>query len=535
MPHTRTRLLRLGALGLLGVAVAVALTLPAVAQKRGGTYRAVLAADPPTLDPGQATDTSSSAVIRQMFDGLVELDEKLQVIPSVAERWQASADQRVYTFTLRRGVRFHNGREVTAADFKYSLERAARGKKPWVVEKIAGAPDVIKGQAKEIRGIRAVDDRTLEITLERPFAPFLMTMAYDAGFVVPREEVEKLGPDFASKPVGTGPFRFLSWRHDDQLILDAFKDHFRGPAYVDRIVYRIINDDNTRFQEYRAGNLEHVDVPTGQFRAVQKDPALSKELAVYPMLGTYSLRFTMTQAPFRDNKKLRQAFNYAIDKEAIANVILEGSVVPARGVLPPGMPGHNPELAGYPYDKQKARQLLAEAGYPDGKGLPAITLHYNTSPLHKRIVELVQAQFRDLGIPIQVANLDWAAYLKLVDDGGTQWHRLGWLADYPDPENFLTVLFHTRNIGPPGNSSRFSHPDVDKLFDEADRMPPGPARLVKYREAEKIIVEEAPWVFVYWYTSRLLQKPYVKGLERSAMSSAPEMHMAPIRKVWLDR
>ncbi|HLE42711.1 MAG TPA: ABC transporter substrate-binding protein [Methylomirabilota bacterium] len=512
-----------------------ALVPPADAQKRGGTYRAVLGADPPTLDPAQATDTTSSAVLRQIFDGLVELDEKMQPVASIAEKWHVSPDQRVYTFTLRRGVRFQNGREVKAGDFKYTLERAARGKKPWVVEKLAGAAEVIKGQAREIRGIRVVDDQTLELTLERPFAPFLMLMAYDAAFVVPREEAERLGPEFGSKPVGTGAFRFVSWRHDDQVVLEAFKDHFRGAPHLDRIVYRIINDDNTRFQEYRAGNLEHVDVPSGQFRAAQKDPVLSRELFVYPMLGTYSLRFTLTQPPFKDNKKLRQAVNHAIDKEAIANVILEGSVVPARGVLPPGMPGHNPELVGYPHDRQKARRLLAEAGYPDGKGLPPITLHYNTSALHKRIGELVQAQLRELGIAVQLASLDWAAYIKLVDDGGTQWHRLGWLADYPDPENFLTVLFHTRNVGPPGNSSRFSSPEVDRLFDEADRMPAGPARLAKYREAEKLIVEEAPWVFVYWYTSRLLQKPSVKGLERSAMSSAPEMHMAPMRKVWLDR
>ncbi len=507
----------------------------AAAEKRGGTYRAVLGADPPTLDPAQATDTTSSAVIRQLFDGLVDLDERMQVVPALAEHWTVSPDQRVYTFTLRRGVRFHHGREVKAADVKFSLERAARGKKPWVVEKLVGAPAVIQGRAREIPGIRVTGEYTVELTLERPFAPFLMLLAYDAAFVVPREEADRLGPEFAQRPVGTGAFRFGSWRHDDRLTLEAFRDHFRGAPYLDRVVYRIINDDHTRFQEYRAGNLEHVDVPTGQFRAVQADPVLSRELHVWPILGTYALRFTMTQPPFKDNRKLRQAFNYAIDKEAIARVILEGTVVPARGVLPPGMPGHNPELPGYPHDKQKARQLLVEAGYPEGRGLPPITLHYNTNPQHRRIAELVQAQLRELGVSIELRNLDWAAYIKLVDDGGTQWHRMGWIADYPDPENFLTVLFHSRNIGPPGNTSRYANPEVDRLFDEADRLPAGPARLAKYREAEKRIVEDAPWVFVYWYTSRLLQKPYVRGLLHSPLSVAPELHWAPLRQVWLDR
>ena len=523
----------LPALCLLLVAL---LALPAAGQKHGGVFRGVFNSDPPILDPQFASDTTSSAVIHQLFDGLVELDEKLQVEPSLAEKWTISGDQKVYTFSLRRGVKFHNGREMKAADLKYSLERAAGGKTPWVVEKILGAPDVIKGQGKEIRGIRVVNDYTLEITLERPFAPFLMLMAHDPSFVVPREEVERLGEkEFGSKPVGTGAFRFVSWRHDDQLVLEAFRDHFRGAPYLDRVVYRVIPDENTRFQEYKTGNLEVDDVPTGQLRAIRSDATLGKELSITPTLGVYALRFTMTQAPFKDNRKLRQALNYAIDKQAVADVILEGSVPPARGVLPPSMPGYNPELAGYPYDRARALKLLAEAGYPDGKGLPPITLYYNTSGLHKRIVELAQAQLRDLGLSIQVTALDWAAYLKLVEDGGTQWHRMGWLADYPDPENFLTVLFHSRNIGPPGNTSRYSNPEVDRLFDEADRLPAGPARLAKYRDAEKLIVEDAPWVFVYWYTSRLLQKPYVRGLEHSPMSASPELHKAPLRKVWLDR
>src|SRR5262249_8090959 len=195
-------------------------------------------------------------------------------------------------------------------------------KKPWVVEKLAGAAEVIKGQATDIRGIRAIDETTLELTLERPFAPFLMLMAYDAACVVPREEVERPGAEFGSKPAGTGAVRFVPWGGDDQVVVEAFRDHFRGAPYLDRIVYRVIVDDTTRFLEYRAGNLEQVDVPSGQFHAVQKDPVLSKELSVYPMLGTYALRFTMTQPPFKDNRKLRQALNYAVDNEAIASVIM---------------------------------------------------------------------------------------------------------------------------------------------------------------------------------------------------------------------
>ncbi|HUF91021.1 MAG TPA: ABC transporter substrate-binding protein, partial [Candidatus Limnocylindria bacterium] len=201
---------------LLAAVLAAAVATPALGQspaRPGGTLRAVFSADPPTLDPRDATDLTSSGVVRQIFDALLELDEHLEPVPALARSWTVGADQRVYTFALRPGVKFHNGREMTAADVKYSFERAARGKRPWVFEKITGARDFIKGTAPEITGVRVVDDLTVEVRLDKPFAPFLHLIAYDAASVVPREEADK--PAFASRPVGTGAFRFVSWRRDD--------------------------------------------------------------------------------------------------------------------------------------------------------------------------------------------------------------------------------------------------------------------------------------------------------------------------------
>ena len=193
----------------LGV-IAAGLVGAAGAPKPGGTLRMVFVSDPPTLDPAHASDLTSSAVIRQVFDALLELDDKLVPAPALAERWMVSADHRTYTFHLRRGAKFHNGREVRAADVKYSFERAARGKRPWVFEKLVGAPEFIKGGAAEISGVRVLDDATIELRLERPFAPFLHLVAYDAASIVPREEADKRGAGFASHPVGTGAFRFVS-------------------------------------------------------------------------------------------------------------------------------------------------------------------------------------------------------------------------------------------------------------------------------------------------------------------------------------
>jgi len=489
--------------------------------------------DPPTLDPAQASDTTSSSVIRQIFDALLELDERLEVRGAVAERWAVSADQRVYTFHLRRGVGFQNGRELGASDVKYSFERAARGKRPWVFEKIMGAREFIRGRASDITGIRTVGERTVEITLERPFAPFAYLMAYDAASIVPREEVARRGATFASHPVGTGAFRLGEWRHDDQLVLERFPRHFRGVPLLERIVFRIIPAEITRFNEFRTGNLDVADIPTGYCRRVQSDPRTSEEVAIWPTLGTSAVRFNVERPPF-DDRRIRQAIAHAVDPRVAVNGLLEGCVSAPRGILPPAMPGFNERVRPLAFDPALSRQLLASAGYPGGRGLPRIAYYYNTTELNQRIAELLQAELREIGVRLELRRLDWAAHIKLVDDGTAGFFRQGWIADYPDPENFLTVLFHSRNIGPAGNTSRYRNPAVDRLLDEADAMPAGPARFERYREAEQVILDDAVWVSLYHYSSRALIRRYVRGLERSPLSSAPEF-LAPFRKVWLDR
>jgi oligopeptide transport system substrate-binding protein len=505
----------------------------AAAAKPGGTLRMVFVSDPPTLDPAHATDLTSSAVIRQVFDPLLELDDKLVPTPALAERWTVSADQRTYTFHLRRGASFHNGREVRAVDVKSSFERAARGKRPWVFEKLAGARDFIKGAATEIAGVRVVDEATIELRLERPFAPFLHLMAYDAASIVPREEADKRGAGFASHPIGTGAFRFVSWRRDDQVVLERFPEHFRGPAYLERVVFRVIPAEATRFNEYVAGQLDVTDIPTGRCRAVQADPKLKSDVAIWPTLGTSALRFNVERAPFTD-ARVRRAIAHAIDPTIIVERLLEGCVTPAAGIVPPVLSGWTATAKRLPLDRERARALLTEAGFAGGRGLGPIAYHYNTSDANQRVAELIQAQLKEIGIGLELRRLDWAAHIKLVDDGSAGFFRQGWIADYPDPENFLTVLFHSRNVGAPGNTSRYRNAAVDRLLDEADAMVLGPARMKRYQEAEQMILDDAVWISLYHYASRGLIKPYVKGLERSAQSTAPEF-LAPLRKVWLER
>ncbi|MFQ5881740.1 MAG: ABC transporter substrate-binding protein [Candidatus Methylomirabilales bacterium] len=510
--------------------------------RRGGTYRYTLGpSDPPSLDPVHITDTVSHAVASELFDGLVAFDQDLNIRPAIARRWAVSPDGRSYTFDLRPGVRFHNGREVTAEDFRYSFERLlhpqTRSERTWILEKLRGAREFMTGKASEVQGIKVLDPHQLQLILEHSFTPFLALLAYPAASVVPREEVERWGRQFSTHPMGTGPFRFREWHHDDLLVLEANSDYFQGAPYLDRIVFRVMPDEMTRFQEFKAGNLEHTDIPTGLFRVIQNDPSLRGMLVSRPSLGINALQFNLERPPFRGNRELRQAFNYVVDKGAVAKVILEGRVLPARSVLPPGMLGHNPKLRGYPYDKEKARRLLAEAGYEAGRGLPALTLHYNTGLVNRKIAEFVQGALRKIEVKVELRELDWPAYLNLVDSGEAQFFRLGWLADYPDPENFLTVLFHSRNIGSKGNLSRYANSKVDALLDRADQsMEPGErARL--YQEAEKIIVEDAPWIFLHYYSTDVLLQPWVKGLREqiSPMDSSPTLGMVRMRKVWLEK
>ena len=516
---------------------AAAATAPAAptaaSPKPGGTLRAVFTADPPTLDPAHATDLTSSAVIRQVFDALLELDEALRPVGALTRDWKVSPDQRVYTFSLRQGVKFHNGREMRAADVKYSFERAARGKRPWVFEKLTGARDFIRGATAEIAGVRVIDPLTVELRLDRPFAPFLYLMAYDAASIVPREEVERRGAGVASHPVGTGAFRFVSWRRDDQVVLERFPEHFRGAAHLDRVIFRVIPAEVTRYNEYVAGQIDFTDIPTGRCRSAQADPRSKAQVAIWPTLGTHAVRFNVERAPFTD-VRVRRAIAHAIDPSIIVNRLLEGCVHPARGILPPALPGFYPQIRRLPVDREAARRLLADAGFPGGKGLGPVAFHFNTSDANQRIAEVLQAQLKEIGIALELRRLDWAAHIKLVDDGSAGFFRQGWIADYPDPENFLTVLFHSRNIGAAGNTSRYRSAKVDRLLDDADGMPAGPGRLARYHEAEQAILDDAVWVSLYHYASRALVKPYVKGLERSAQSTAPEF-LAPLRKVWLDR
>lgn len=490
--------------------------------------RVGIMSNPPKLDPVFATDTSSARVIYQIFETLVDYDNDGNVQPLLAESWDISEDALEYVFHLRKGVKFHSsvageptangGREVTADDwiwsFNYILNPDTNSPRAYFLDMIKGYEEYQEKKTEQISGISKIDDYTIKIQLEYPFAPFLSVLAYNTFNVLPKEDVEKYGTDqFNFHPVGTGPFKFEEWIQDDKIVLSKNENYWAKDEngnqlpYLDGVEFGIVTDLAMQWTEFGLGNfdiIEEVDDP--YYHEAKEMPNFIERAE----LGTYYYGFNLTMAPFKDNKPLRQAFNYAIDRQGLIDIVKNGRALPASGALPPGMMGYDENIEPkYTYDVEKAKALLKEAGYPNGI---KVELTYNTSDAHKRIAEALQAQFKKAGIDVSLKNIDWGALLDAADRLEVPFFRMGWVADYPDPDNFLYVLLHSNNIGPNGNYTGFSNKDFDEITMKARTETDPAVREELYKRAESIAREEAPWLFIYHYTTHGLAQPYVKNM-----------------------
>jgi peptide/nickel transport system substrate-binding protein/oligopeptide transport system substrate-binding protein len=502
-------------------------------NKYGGVYRKALRNEPVTLDPAFVTGIYAATVVQQLFDGLVQFDADLNVIPCIAESWKASRDGRIWTFHLRKGVKFHNGREVTADDFVYSFTRILDPKikspRTWLFERVQGAEKFLAGEAKRVEGLRALDDYTLQITLAQPYAPFISMLGMAQAKVVPHEEVERLGARFGRQPVGTGPFRFVNWVAGKEITLQANEAYFEGRPFLDRLHYRIFAADDRRaiLAEFEKGNLEDVKIPAEERQRLIDNPRY--RFFRKPILATLFLWLNTRHAPL-NNPKVRQAINYAINRDTINSTIRKNRFVQARGILPPGLPGYNPELAGYTYNPARARQLLAEAGYPEGKGLPPLELWSSVvSPTALAEHQAIKRDLQRIGIRVELHTTEsWKQFTGLLGKRPRAMYRYAWYADFPDPDNFLFVLFHSQSAN---NFANYSNPEVDRLLEQAQREVDDLKRLQLYRQAEALITADAPTVNLVYYTFEHLFQPYVRGIELNALG---ERHI-PMKKIWLDQ
>ena len=465
--------------------------------------------DPTTLDPALIVDVTGGSISAKIFNGLVKLDERLNVIPDIAGSWEVLNGGTTYIFHLKQGVKYTNNRIVIADDFKYSFKRILSpfGKSPntWVLERISGAKDFMQGRSPDISGIEVRDPYTLKIKLDQPFSPFLYLLTMTAAYVVPHEEVEKFGADFSSHPVGTGPFKLKEWRNNNEIILTRNNQYFSESAKIEGIVYRVIPEDLTAITEFELGNIDVITVPASEYSRYRADPEWKKYLSSVNGLNTYYLGFNCSRPPF-DNPDLRKAVSYGIDREKILKTFYENRGRLAEGPVPDILRKWQTKPP-YPFDPRKAMKIIDTLGMKDRKVLFYITSDQEVIDM----AEIIQSYLQRAGLRAEIKQLEWSAYKAAINNGEADMFWLGWWADYPDPENFLFPLFHSSNHGASGNRSRYTNKEVDRLIEAGQRALNISERNEYYRSAEKIITEEAPWVFFWHKTDFTLRQPYLKN------------------------
>ncbi len=473
--------------------------------------------DPPTLDPHLTRDNTSGTIVVEVFGGLVTIDRDLEIVPDLAEAWDISDDGRTYTFHLRRDGQFHDGKPVTAHDFKWSLERVTDPltKSPVAdtyLGDIVGMREKLDGEAASLAGVQVIDEHTLEIAIDEAKAYFLAKLTYPTAFVVDMENVESSRRWFL-EPNGTGPFKLAEYVPGDILVLEGNENYHLGPPKLKEVRLLLSGGDPSLMYANDEIHITGVGLAGPELASLDPLNPLTQQLHESP--PAFDVRYmgmNATMPPF-DDVKVRLALNYAIDKEQISLEFYQDALPPAKGILPPGFPGHNSDLKGYEYDLEKAKRLLGESKYGgDPEQFPAITLTIPgdlSSRLSPDTEEILRMWREDLEIDIEVQLTDWATYLQDLGKFRFQMYGgLGWIADYPDPENFLDVLFHSDSSS---NETRYSNPKVDQILEQARVERDQGVRYQLYRQAEEMILQDAPWVLL-WHSGieYVLVKPYVK-------------------------
>jgi peptide/nickel transport system substrate-binding protein/oligopeptide transport system substrate-binding protein len=503
----------------------------AAASKYGGTYRRPLVNDPSTLDPHLITDIYGHTVAEQIFDGLVQYDGSLTIIPAIAQSWKGSRDGLQWTFYLRKGVKFHNGREVTTDDVVYSFTRIldpkTNSRAAELFLKLKGAKDFVEGRAKTVQGLRALDRYTVQFELAEASAPFVASLAVGYAKIIPKEAVEELGAGFGGKPVGTGPFKFGRWKKGEEILLEANQDYYAGRPFLDRLEY-IVHPGapwDKIFASFESGGLEDTVIPASELERVQNDRRY--QFVRRQILGIRFLGINTSQGPLAD-RMVRQALSYAIDREALVREIHKDRYKAANGFLPPGTYGYNPQLRPFPFDPQQARTLLAKAGYPGGKGLPVLQLWSSVKPPDiEREHEAIKKYLAEVGIQLELHyNTNWPSFSSQVYEGKLPIFRYGWQADVPEPDNFLYRLFHSQSGN---NLTRYHNDRVDRLLDQARGEQVYLKRIELYQQVEKLIMEDAPVLPLNYMSYERLFQPYVQSIEVSALGDP----YIPMRKIWL--
>jgi oligopeptide transport system substrate-binding protein len=468
--------------------------------------------DPYTLDPAVSSEMSSHEYIMQLFSGLVRLGDNLTPVPDIAQSWQISQDGMTYTFYLRKDVRFQDGRQVKAGDFKYSWERACAPQTHYLTAAtylgdIVGVKEVLAGKTKGISGIKVIDDYTLEVTIDAPKFYFLSKLTYPTAFVVDRANVES-GGEWWRNPNGTGPFKLKQWEEAKQLVLERNELYYGDLAKVSQVVFHLWG--GMPMDMYETGEIDVTEVGVDYIeRVTDKAGPFYLDLRVVPQLSFFYIGFNTTKPPF-DDANIRRAFSQAIDKDKLVSLVFKGTTQRADGILPPGMPGYNEKLLGLSFDINKAKELITSSRYGDVSRLPPITITtMGWGGLIEPELEAVVYQWRqNLGVEVKVRQLEPERFLYHLKEEKDEMFYLGWVADYPHPQDFLDVLFHT---GADNNYGEYSDPEVDTILEKAGVEQNSELSLALYQQAEQKLVDDAACLPLCFGQSYLVIKPYVKG------------------------
>ena len=448
-----------------------------------------------------------------IFSGLVSFDPKLNLTPDLAANWEVSADGTVYTFHLRQNAKFHNGRGVTAQDVIYSWERAASPALEsdtvlTYLGDILGVKEMASGQTDHIEGLTALDDHTVQVTIDAPKPYFLYKLTFPTAFIVDKENVES-GVEWYRQPNGTGPYRLHEWKRFELIVYEANPDFYLGAPSIPYILVQLYAGVGIRLYESDEIDITGISAyDADRFQDVTEP--LHNELLTGVNLCTGYITFDTTRPPF-DDLNVRKAFSMAFDRQKYVDVVFNGHALPANGLYPPGLPGFNLALKGLPYDPEQARQLLAQSKYGGPEGLPPIVFTdagIGTS-IGPDVAALAEMWQQNLGVTITVENLEPNYFLDQINSGNHgQLISGGWCADYPDPENFADVLFHS---GSTQNSGGYSNTGLDTLLEAARIEQDVMERIAMYQQAEQIIVDDAAALFTTHSLSYQLVRPYVKG------------------------
>ena len=493
-----------------------------------------LGEDPETIDPTLNTSSGAGSIIENAFEGLMRLDENEKAVPGVAEKMDISDDQLVYTFTLRKDAKWTDGEPVTAKDFEYSWIRAltkeTASEYAYQLFYIKNAENFYEGKAtREELGIEVVDDHTLKVTLEAPTAYFAELTAFTTYFPL-REDIVSANPEgWATEPetyVSNGPFKLTQWDMKDQLIFEKNENYWnKDEVKLPGVVFKLVTDQNTAYASLKSGDFDMVDtVSPAEIEGGKKEGLVT----IYPNLATYMLVLNVGKQDTLSadvkkalsNPKVRKALNLAIDRKGIVENVTKSGQIPAYSFVPKGiLNDKGEEFATKEYydanvaNIEEAKKLLAEAGYPNGEGLPTLEFMYNTEGDHSLIAQAVQQDWAKIGVKVELANQEWKVFLNSRQQGQYQIARHGWSGDYVDPMTFLDLWV----TGGGNNDAGYSNPEYDKIVAAAKKEADQTKRWELMRQAEDMIMEDMPIIPLYYYTKVKGAKPEVKGVRVSAL------------------